>query len=1376
MPFIDTKAPAADLPPEGGLTPQTPADLGTRTGSSFGQLFDTSLREHTSVGQLANAAGDAWKWSNQVDHTPDPEFDPYADHLITGYEDYAHALGASRNMREFEFTRAKIDRERLADADLASAGGTGLLAGLAAGAVDPINLIPVGEAASVYRAGSALRGLKQGVVIGAGVGAISEGINQATRITPTAEDALVNIGASTVLFGALGGTAGAFKDIVHSGGVSIRGRAAASVEEIADVMSRESKTYADEMAARDGLSVGAAQAPTTTMAQETLVPANIVPNALAERLPERVSNALDTTKSLSFQDPTLRAANSESITVRRVMEQMADSPLLRQKNVEGIASAVPVDSLLRQHEARVELIGPQVYDMFMQYRKGRSAVRGDALVTGVRDLVIGAPEGKMTFKEFREQVGRAMARNDQHALPEVAQAAKMYRDQIFEPLKNRAIEQGLLPVDVEPKTAASYISRVYNREKIIAQRPEFERKITDWLKSTNQNIGERFDAFSKNKESSTKVVEERTAMRGKTQAELSAIRPRANEVKKQNVGIERELAAISRQAKRAAALAGKARERANKLTPAESSAEFRKNLRELKNGVPKSKRPTTLAEFVRSKGGIRDTGGEVSALGGRELNKLGKKDSFSVINNKKGRTLDDMALAAQEEGYLGGLGRGDRVDINEFLDALEGDMSGRIPAYKQSEADDVAHIEYLNALQDELDQRGIDINRLTPEQVENALSRADAAPGVANNPTSRARARESDFNARRFEQNSADIQAYLDKRMERQREIRTEKMTTEQRIKQLEAELADHDYVIKINKGKAERFGKLAEDVHFLAGQSEDDLRLIARELTDGLIGNTSGRAGYEGVPVTRGPLKERTLLIPDAMIEEYLDRDIFRVARHYNHNMATDLELQKAFGSATLADQIKAVGDDYDALRFDLAKKYGMTEEALRGGKEIPEEMQVELKRIDKAQKRDIRDIEGVRDRIRGTYGLPANPEAMAYRAFKVAKGINFMRLMGGVTISSLPDVARPIMIHGITRSFSDGLAPLLSNFKQFKLAANEARLAGTALDMITNNRALALAGLDDAWMGTTKFERGLTAMTDNYKFVSLIAPWTDSIKKFSAVVSQTRSIAAIEKLAKGGDIDGKELARLAQFGIDAPMASRMWKEIAKNGKKEKGVWWANTSAWGDAEAAATYRSALQREVDRIVVTPGQDKPLFMSTGMGSTLFQFKSFAFASTQRMLISGLQQRDMAALNGFMLSVSLGMMSYWAKTDHDKLSDKPQKWALEGVDRSGALAWFMDINNTMEKVTGFGLNPALGLPEPSRYASRDAASAIFGPTYGTVFGTILPIISGISRGEFTANDLHKTRQLMPYQNLFYIRGILDKVEKATADSFGLPENKK
>ena len=108
-------------------------------------------------------------------------------------------------------------------------------------------------------------------------------------------------------------------------------------------------------------------------------------------------------------------------------------------------------------------------------------------------------------------------------------------------------------------------------------------------------------------------------------------------------------------------------------------------------------------------------------------------------------------------------------------------------------------------------------------------------------------------------------------------------------------------------------------------------------------------------------------------------------------------------------------------------------------------------------------------------------------------------------------------------------------------------------------------------------------------------------------------------------------------------------------------------------------------REVDKIVVTPGQEMPLFMSTEWGKLLGQFKSFAFASTQRTMMSGLQQRDMHALNGALMAIALGGLSYTIKQKArgKEPSEDTREFLAEAFDHSGLAGIFMEANNMAAK---------------------------------------------------------------------------------------------
>lgn len=188
-------------------------------------------------------------------------------------------------------------------------------------------------------------------------------------------------------------------------------------------------------------------------------------------------------EAVAWADPLNRSLHSPSVVMRRVTQQLAEIPLTLAKNARGLVTGVDggsVETRIKVRQAPLMQALKRMDDLYIQYRKGRARRMGDLAVQGVQDL-INRTEGKLTRKGFYQAIGEAMRRGDTHAVPEVAEAARLYRQEVFEPLKDDAIKLGLLPEDVEVKTAASYLMRQYNFEKIAAQRPEFKRVIAQWL-------------------------------------------------------------------------------------------------------------------------------------------------------------------------------------------------------------------------------------------------------------------------------------------------------------------------------------------------------------------------------------------------------------------------------------------------------------------------------------------------------------------------------------------------------------------------------------------------------------------------------------------------------------------------------------------------------------------------------------------------------------------------------------------------------------------------------------------------------------------------------------------------------------------------------
>ena len=539
---------------------------------------------------------------------------------------------------------------------------------------------------------------------------------------------------------------------------------------------------------------------------------------------------------------------------------------------------------------------------------------------------------------------------------------------------------------------------------------------------------------------------------------------------------------------------------------------------------------------------------------------------------------------------------------------------------------------------------------------------------------------------------------------------------------------------------------------------TDEDYQRIAEQIAQRIQGTPDGRLPYDwkigegsannnlnGTVGLRGPLKSRTFQIPDNMVEEFLDNDIEDLGRYYLRNTATDMEIVREFGDLDLTIQKKEILDWYT--------------EAQRTAK--TEKERIKLKKQADA---DIRDITAMRDRMRGVYAQP-DPDNVWVRAGRVSRNLNYMRFMGGVVASSVPDVARIFMAEGIGKTFSKGLLPLARNINSFKVSSAEAKRYGVGVDALMGGRSQIISDVADYTQPNTAFERGIQYATDNFGRVNLMDYWTTGVKQLHAVTMQNSVIDGLLK----GQVD----KRLARLGIDDGNAQAMAAELKKHAAKVDGVWLSNARNWDSPELERLWGAAIRKESDRVIVVPGQEKPLFMSTELGKTIFQFRSFMFASTQRMTIAALQSQDHNALAGVLMLTSLGMMSYSFKQWDAKreIAEDPVELVIEGIDRSGALGGIMEINNTLEKLSSnnFGMRPLLGVDIPAaRFASRSMSENLLGPTFGSFLDTSLRVANaGLAEDGWNESDTRALRRLIPYQNLTFIRQAFDRIEEEVGD---------
>ncbi|EKJ7132414.1 hypothetical protein OGO72_003878 [Klebsiella pneumoniae] len=481
------------------------------------------------------------------------------------------------------------------------------------------------------------------------------------------------------------------------------------------------------------------------------------------------------------------------------------------------------------------------------------------------------------------------------------------------------------------------------------------------------------------------------------------------------------------------------------------------------------------------------------------------------------------------------------------------------------------------------------------------------------------------------------------------------------------------------------------------------------------------------------GSSRQRTLNLPDNMMRDYLESDANYVLQRHIREASPDIELTRVFGNRNLESQLKAIQDEYDELM-----------------RARPQEQA----KLAKARENDIRDITAMRDRLVGTYGMPDDPSSFFVRAGRAMRNVNFVTKLGGMTVSAIPDLARGVMVNGFSKTMK-GYGALISRSPAFAANKSEMKKMGVMVETVLNSRSRLMADLVDSSTRTNAAEAGLDRVTDVFGKLTLMGQYNDINKAINGMVTADSILSG-----------AAPASRIAKLGISPATAARISEQFRKHGEVLDGWHIGNFEKWDDDYAAGVFQSAVLKDTNNIIITPGVgDTPLWASSPIGRTVFQFRSFTTASYNRATIGGLSEGTAQFYYGTAFQIALGALTYALKQSANgkEVDWTPQKLALEGIDRSGILGPLMEYNNMAEKATGgmFGLGPLLGTGTQSRYASRGYIGSALGPTFG-LLDTVTDVTAGVLNGDAGDRVLHSVRTLLPGNNLFWIAPLINQVD--------------
>lgn len=616
----------------------------------------------------------------------------------------------------------------------------------------------------------------------------------------------------------------------------------------------------------------------------------------------------------------------------------------------------------------------------------------------------------------------------------------------------------------------------------------------------------------------------------------------------------------------------------------------------------------------------------------------------------------------------------------------------------------------------------------------------------------------------------------------------------------------------KLEKATPEAVGRLRSEIEQRTAQAREDLANtleeagadivdfanfkvdfsdIAKDFAERLsFSITSGKplAQLDLLPQVRGPMKHRLLNMPYDIKSKYLEEDSERVLGSYTLAMSSQIELFRAFGDRAGTNAVKAVEEDMNNVTRLLETR--TVDE--KGVTITPERRRKELEAVARKRVDYVNSVKAFNERLSGMRGLPSDPTSMVYRLGRTFLHLNTATMMGSAAITSISDLARPVITHGFASVFADAYAPLvrgLADLDQREFNSRVVRqlqLFGVGIETVLHSRARGTFDIESILPHQTKFGQLLEQAALKTPLVALFGPWTDLMQQISGMATMARILTDVQDLV-AGKLPRAEVEYLASTGINLDMARRIWtqlSEVPEGGTKFRGQWLPNTEKWVDHEAARVFAAAIAEENRKGLSVPGLEQPLFRDEHVfGKMITQFQAFTLGAHSTMLMASLQKRGVEAfhtLSGLTLSMALGTLSYyiWAMTAGERAREEMRKadwraWMDQALYRSGIIGAFDYPRRIAQEIPYLQPYSSFsGEALPGRRASS-LISAIGGPSF-TTLGNLANIVQTIA--DPTASTVRSARKTLVWQNVFYVRSLLDSVEEGLVDTLNLPERRR
>lgn len=511
----------------------------------------------------------------------------------------------------------------------------------------------------------------------------------------------------------------------------------------------------------------------------------------------------------------------------------------------------------------------------------------------------------------------------------------------------------------------------------------------------------------------------------------------------------------------------------------------------------------------------------------------------------------------------------------------------------------------------------------------------------------------------------------------------------------------------------------------------------IVQNVYDKWTGNNAGDGSFRmpswAPKIERGPLKDRTYNVPEALKVPYTVRNARDVMYNYARSLAgaisfaerfdrrspgeIELEIKHQYDDlAEALGEAKTDADIYRLLGVNPESETGLLNPTFRNPLDKRSLREWALAKLEANKRRALEDFRAGTELLFGTYLGKENSGNIA-RILRNLRTFNYLVEGGGFMTAHLGFLARPAMVHGLDREvefvqrfagrmadFAKGLPP--EGDPALDALRREAHMSGVALNQALHNRVLTASEIGDPFARGTAIERAMQSVSSVVGKFNGLGILLDTVQTHDAIITQRRILEA----AAGKHPDP---AFLGSLDITPELLAKIGKEFDQHGEVlADGTHVPNTENWTDKEAIRAYRHAVWKQAMNTTPQRGfGDLPLSSLNPVGGVMLQFQQFLLAQHQRVLMRGLQQGGSEFYGGLAALVGIGIGIAYLKAlasgrdrfekFSEEMREDPRKLLYEGVDRSGVFPYLFWVNGAMK-----------------RAARGDLTSTITGPVGGTL----------------------------------------------------------